>query len=366
MGKYKVYVYAICKNEQKFVERWMQSMSEADKVFVLDTGSDDGTPERLRELGAQVKVERIVPWRFDVARNHSLEMVPEDADLCVCTDLDEAFEPGWRAAAEAAWTPDTQQLHYRYTWNYQPDGSEGHVFWIDKIHARHGFSWVNPVHEVLRWLGEGYPQSRFAEGVHLEHHADPTKSRAQYLPLLELAIQEDPQNDRNMHYLGREYMFKGDWDRCIATLQRHLSMPNARWEDERCASMRFIARSYAAKGDSREAHRWYHRAIAEAPSQREPYVDFALLLSKEKQWEAVAWMARQALAITERPTSYICEGDAWGYQPHDLLALACYYLGMREEALQEGEKAAQLAPWIQRLQNNLVFYREAIQPAKEE
>ena len=32
MGKYKVYVYAICKNEAQFAQRWMESMGEADGV----------------------------------------------------------------------------------------------------------------------------------------------------------------------------------------------------------------------------------------------------------------------------------------------------------------------------------------------
>ena len=57
MGKYKVCVYAICKNEAQFADRWMDSMSEADQVVVLDTGSDDGTAERLRERGPPL------PWR---------------------------------------------------------------------------------------------------------------------------------------------------------------------------------------------------------------------------------------------------------------------------------------------------------------
>ena len=38
----KVCVYAICKNESQFVERWMASMGEADAVVVLDTGSTGG------------------------------------------------------------------------------------------------------------------------------------------------------------------------------------------------------------------------------------------------------------------------------------------------------------------------------------
>ena len=50
----KVYVYAICKNEEKFVDRWVDSMAEADGIYVLDTGSTDDTAEKLRQRGVQV------------------------------------------------------------------------------------------------------------------------------------------------------------------------------------------------------------------------------------------------------------------------------------------------------------------------
>ena len=155
MGKYKVCVYAICKNESQFANRWMESMSEADLVVVLDTGSTDDTVKRLREAGAQVTVEEIVPWRFDTARNCSLELVPEDADICVCTDLDEVFRPGWREQLERGWKDGMGQVSYRYTWSFEPDGSEGYVFWSEKIHARRGYRWTHPVHEVLEWVGNG-------------------------------------------------------------------------------------------------------------------------------------------------------------------------------------------------------------------
>ena len=41
----------------------MASMAEADGVYVLDTGSTDGTAERLRALGAGVGEVRGEPWR---------------------------------------------------------------------------------------------------------------------------------------------------------------------------------------------------------------------------------------------------------------------------------------------------------------
>lgn len=353
----KIVVYAICKNEAKFAQRWMDSMSEADQVVVLDTGSTDDTAALLRAKGAQVTTEVISPWRFDTARNRALALVPEDADLCVCTDLDEMFQPGWRKAIEAAWSPGIRQLRYRFTWNFNPDGSEGYVFWIDKIHTRQGFRWVNPVHEVLQWTGEGGCPARFAEGVQLDHHADHGKSRGQYLPLLELAVEENPHNDRNMHYLGREYFYYQDWDDCIRVLERHLAMPEAVWADERSASMRYLARSYAAKGNDAMARKWFLRGAAEAPHLREPLVDFAVYLVGQKEWEGVIWLAQQSLKLQQRPRSYICEASTWGYLPYDLLALGCYHAGQYDRALAAGQQAAELAPWEERVARNLEFYK---------
>ena len=118
-------------------------------------------------------------------------------------------------------------------------------------------------------MGEGVPGPTVTvEGMQLDHHPDPTKSRGQYLPLLELSVEEEPEDDRNTHYLGREYMYRGRWDDCIRTLEHHLSMPTATWKDERAASMRYIALSWLRKGDRARARDWYLRAIAEAPHLR--------------------------------------------------------------------------------------------------
>ena len=356
-----IVVYAICKNEEQFVDRWMDSMSEADQVLVLDTGSTDTTVEKLRARGAQVTEEIISPWRFDVARNRSLELVPQDADICVCTDLDEVFHPGWRALLEAAWFKGAGQATYRYTWSFNADGSEGVVFWYEKIHTRQGYQWVHPVHEVLAWTGPGTPgPTVVVEGIQLDHHPDPSKSRGQYLPLLELSVREDPEDDRNAHYLGREYLFYGRWDDCIRTLQHHLDMPRAVWKDERAASMRYIAKSYAMKGQPQQARDWYFRAIAEAPHLREPYMDLAYLLYQEEEWEGVLYFTGCALAITERPRTYICEAAPWGSLPHDLRTIAFYRTGRVSRALAEARKALALEPGNQRLQGNVILLEQAL------
>ena len=348
----KVVVYAICKNESKFVDRWVDSMREADEIVVLDTGSTDHTQEQLEKHGVKVYSEIISPWRFDVARNRSLALVPEDADICVCTDLDEMFQPGWRKALEDAWQPETQQARYRYTWNFREDGREGVVFWIEKVHARHGFVWKHPVHEVLEYTGSLPYSSVTVSHMQLDHHADPSKSRGQYLPLLELSVQEAPEDDRNMHYLGREYMFYGRWDDCINTLQKHLKMPSAKWPDERAASMRYIAKAFCAKGEREQARRWLYRAIAEAPHLREAYVEMSQLCNDLQEWEGTVYFAQTALKIQERPQTYICTEEAWGSLPYDLLTLGYYYSGRYLEALAAVNKAVALDPENQRLISN--------------
>ncbi|MBW5446856.1 glycosyl transferase family 2 [Cohnella sp. CFH 77786] len=358
--KLKVAVYAISKNEEQFVDRWMDSMKEADLVVVTDTGSMDGTAAKLESRGAVVHRIHLNPWRFDVARNISLQFVPRDIDVCVCTDLDEVLEPGWRKKLEAAWTPDMTRLKYMYTWNFLPDGNRGVTFWYEKIHRRNGFRWTHPVHEILAYYGDDPDVYGWEAGIQLNHYPDPAKSRGQYLPLLELAVKEDPEDDRNMHYLGREYMYYGMWDKCIETLKKHLALPRSRWKDERCASMRYIARACKAKNDISEAKCWLYKAIAEAPNLREPYAEMAQLAYEARDWPAVYHMVEEALRIIERPLSYISESFAWDFSLYDLGALSCYELGMYEKAYRFAEQAVKMAPNDQRLRSNLEIISEKI------
>ena len=129
-------------------------------------------------------------------------------------------------------------------------------------------------------------------------------------------------------------------------------MPTAVWRDERAASMRYIARSCWEKGDTGQARDWYLRAITEAPHLREPYMDLARMLYALEEWEGVLYFTACALAVTVRPRSYICEAEAWGSLPHDLRAMAYYYLGNYPQALEEAGKAAALEPENQRLREN--------------
>ncbi len=359
MKKYKISVYAISKNEEKFVDRWYESMKEADEIYVLDTGSTDKTVKKLKEKGINVKSKKYDEFRFDVARNDSLNLVSEDTDICVCTDLDEVLEPGWREKIEKIWKENTTQLKYNYNWSLDENGTPLVNFYIEKIHKRKGYKWYHPVHEIL------VPQNILkniitTDSITLNHYPDKEKSRGSYLPLLELSVKEDPQDDRNMHYLGREYMYYGKWNDCIDTLIKHLNLKNATWKDERSASMRFIARSYKNLKRYDEAKLWLDKAIKETPYLRDPYVERAILDYELEDYISVIYYCNKALEIKHHEKTYINEVFSWDSTIYDLLSISYYNYGKLEQALFYINEALKLNPKNIRLNNNKKFFLECM------
>ena len=359
MNKYKICVYAICKNEEKFVERWVNSVKEADEIYVLDTGSMDNTVEELKKRGVIVSQKEINPWRFDVARNLSLDMVPNDADICVCIDLDEVLEVGWRKKLEKIWNNDINRLRYNYNWSLDDKNNPIVNFYIEKIHNRNNYIWTHPVHEILKYTGDGTEKFITTDDITVNHYPDNNKSRSNYLPLLELSVKESPNNDRNMHYLGREYMYYGRWNECIDTLINHLNLPSATWKDERSASMRFIARSYINLKRYDEARMWLDKAIREAPYLRDPYVERALLEYQLSNYKEVEKYAKEALKIRKHEKTYINEPFSWNHTIYDLLSISLFYQGKLEESLFYSEKALKMSPNDDRLIKNNKIIKEA-------
>ena len=346
----KICVYAICKNEEKFIERWYESVKEADGIYVLDTGSTDNSVNLLKSLGVVVRQEIISPWRFDIARNKSLEMIPDDFDICICLDLDEVLNKGWSKTIKSLWKDGLTRLRYVYNWSLDKNNQPIISFYGEKIHKRKGFTWVNPVHEILKYNGE--EKYLYTDKVIVNHYPDSKKSRSSYLPLLELAVKEDPCNDRNMHYLGREYMYYGKYEEAISTLERHLSLESATWKDERCASMRFIARCYMKLNRPKEAIMWSNLAIKESPYLRDPYMEKALITYELKKFKETEKLCRKALKIKKHPKTYINEVFTTDLNIYDILSVVCFYNGKYRSSLRYVKMALELYKDNERLLSN--------------
>ena len=350
MNNYKICVYAICKNEEKFVERWYNSMKEADYIVVLDTGSTDNTIALLAAKPKVIIKQKIIePWRFDVARNESIKLIPEDTDICICTDLDEILQEGWAAKLREKWYDGATRGKYTYIWSFDELGRPGVTFTYEKIHTRNDYEWFHAVHEVLRKITPGEEKFVIIPDMILEHHPDPQKSRGDYLRLLKIDVDEKPKDDRARHYYARELMFNGQYEEAIKQFLIHLNLPNSTWQPERCASMRYIAK---CSSETKDKEKWLYRAIAEAPFLREPYIDMAFLQYNLHNWYGVIYFCQKALCIKDNPKIYTNDPKAWNETPYDLLSIAYWGIGDFKNALYNIDKAIELNPHDERIANN--------------
>ena len=281
-------------------------------------------------------------------------MIPEEFDICVSLDLDEVMRPGWKENILKVWNDNTTRLHYTYNWLIENNVAKI-SFYSDKIHKRKGAFWVNPVHEIVKFHE---PETIVTtDDVIIDHYPDKNKSRKSYLPLLELSIKEDPQNDRNMHYLGREYMYYGKWNDAIDTLIKHLKLKSATWSDERCASMRFIARCYKNLQRYDEALMWLEKAIKEAPYLRDPYAEIALLYYSLEDYKMVIYYANKALEINYNPKTYINEIFSYDETLNDILSISYYYENDLNNAIKNANIALEINPNNERIKENLTIFK---------
>ena len=360
MKKVKTCVYAIALNEEKHVEPFMEASKDADLILICDTGSTDGTVEKLRKLGAVVYSIVQKPWRFDIPRNTALSLIPPDIDMCLSIDLDEYLQPGWMEALDANWQHHNGKIDrvgYDYIWNWTPEGHPGIRFFADKIHHRHNYEWRHPCHETLYKVGKESEIKVTIPEIILHHRADSTKSRGQYLHLLELAVKEAPNNDRMRHYYARELMFKGQYEQAITEFKAHLSLPTAGWKEERASSYRYMSRCYRFLENFEESKNMAILGTIEWPHSREPWMELMRTAYFMQDWSTCFWAATKTLNITERLQSYMSESSSWGSEPYDFAAISAFHLGMKDKAVYYGELAVQLDPVDERLKNNLIWYK---------
>ena len=347
--KLKIAVYAISKNEEQFVQRFCDSAKDADLILIADTGSTDATVKLALDCGAKVYDICIKPWRFDKARDTALALIPGDYDVCISLDLDEVMEPGWREEIERVWTEQTTRLRYKFDWGC------GISFFYEKIHHRQGYHWHHPVHEYPRPDGRTNEIYAHTDMLLVRHLPDNTKSRGQYMPLLELAIQEDPRCPRNAFYHARELTFYYRWDDAIVYLNKYLEMPEANWINERAYAMRLLGKSYSEKGNTTEALKWFRLAVAEAPGTREPWVELSAQCYRLNMWAESYSAAKSALQITDKQAVYTMDPSVWTEKPWDYASIAAWNLGLKDEAVQLCHNALQLAPQDARIERNLHY-----------
>ena len=354
-------IYAIAHNEAKFVPRWLESMKEADKIYVYENNnSTDGTYELFceyaekEEYKGKLVVSRgeVKPFRFDTARNQGMEQIPvwggpDSVYALWSTDIDELLTPGWANAFRKKIFECKgcfQHILYKYAWNHDEFGNPGRVFWYDKtIINDGGWEWSGAVHE---WqsrkkgapqLGGGNVYIDDGSTIWLHHYPDNTKSRGSYLGLLELRAKETPEDLNCLAYLHREQKFHGMYEEALKTatyLYIKAKKLNQGHNDLMSNTALSLADYYNKVGLGEEAEFFCEQAIKYEPRLKDAYMQYAQTLayhgkpleairqieiSKEKairlnDWRELDYMWSEWKEAQIRADSYAWLGDyqlAW-------------------------------------------------------
>ena len=359
----KICVYAICKNESKFVNKWLDSMQEADYIVVLDTGSTDGTFKMLKEDSRVTKVEKkiIKPWRFDVARNESMKLIPDDADVLVCTDFDEVFEPGWAQVIRDTWEVGrTTRMFYTYAWSHNEVGEPTDVFRYDKIHNR-DYHWIFPVHEVAYPIDEEKDEVIIdvGERIYLHHYPDKSKPRSYYFDLLKLSCEENPDDSHVRMLLAREYLANDDLDSAEKEFLNVLDMPDINTSVKKevlLYTLLHLAIIYQQKDEHEEAL-WYCEEFLKLNyTYREPYLLMAETYNKIGLYTLAEGCINAAKTYAYQHFSWIEKANTYTNWLPDVESITLFNLRRVKEAVELCKEALKHDPNNERLIKNQYIY----------
>lgn len=347
----KICVYAICKNEIQWIDRWIENMSEADAIVVLDTGSTDGSFEKLQKDPRITKVEQLIvnPWRFDDARNASMKLIPKDTDICVCTDFDEIFEEGWAQILRENWRPEDTRCHYAYAWSHNDLGEPQDVFKYDKIHTL-DYHWVFPVHEVLKPNNADHVENVFDAGeyIYLHHLQDSSKDRSNYFDLLKLSVKENPDNVHCRMLLAREYLIKEEFNEALKEYLACLDYEGIKTPQHKLVLLETYSRLgelyYWCSNEKEKGIYYFIKFMREDPTYREPYFCLADIYIHEGLYQLAIATIEAGIKNSVRHYSWVERSDFWIAKGEELLLHAYFQLKDYPNAAKYGKIAYQHNP----------------------
>jgi len=340
----KIVIYTIAKNESSQVDAFLHSCRDADLVLVGDTGSEDDTVTKLSAGGATVINLGVNPWRFDVARNTVLSLLPADADLCIALDLDERLKEGWRDVVEPVWDPaEHTRLSFRYIHSLDADEQPRLIGTKSFAHSRNGYVWKHRVHEELYWQHNPAKEKKLhLSDLVISHHQTTAASRGSYLDLLIDECASETSTPRHVFWLCREFYTRKQWKQVIETSKCFLSHKGT-WSVERSYCFCMQAKAFLELGQRDKVLPLYLSACEATLTAREPWFELAKLYSAEQKWSQAYGMLQTCIEITHRGDHYLTEVAAWGHWPHYMAAVCAAKMQLTAAAIQHCKTALQYA-----------------------
>ena len=351
----KIAVYAIACNEENLVRQWFENTKDADLHLIADNISTDNTYQIARSLGIKVHVVEVKPFRFDVARNAALALVPEDFDLCIQLDLHESLSPNWRQTIEDAWRSGNSWPSYMKVLSRDFQGrilKYEHGF---SVHPRKDFIWTYPVHEfVMPSMGQQFTRQQINLEINSPAHHNQRDINTE--DLISQYLSKSPRDWRMNYYNVYYGWLNSRWDSVIARGRFALSLTEGT-SIERAAINLWVSESYLKLGQNQRAMEFANNATKLAPETYETWHWQAHVSHMKKDWQECFSSAIKIETLVKQ-NNQLTKPEVWHWWGYDLVALSAHYLGKHDLAVFYGKKALLARPEDKRLNENLKYYEK--------
>jgi glycosyltransferase involved in cell wall biosynthesis len=321
-------IYGIYKNEQKFIERFLESVQKADEVVLCDTGATDNTNNIIKKfieshqnINLKTVPIGISPWRFDDARNTALSLVSPCVEICISLDIDEYLMGNWKEHLVSQWEDGITRYYHKFK-TFWTDGSVSEN-WHERIHSRNGYTWKLPVHEILEY--NGLENIKRLPNFWIYQNPEEKDSRNSYLSLLEQSVKERKDIWKSWSFLAGEYLNVARYDDALKAIDTALEISNS--------DKSFLHKQkhfvYKAQRNIDLALLSLNTSIFYMPERREVYLEKARYLSELGRNIEAYFTVIEAEKRTDRIIDYHYSFSAWDRAFYDL-KIKIYRLAKKE------------------------------------
>jgi glycosyltransferase involved in cell wall biosynthesis len=344
----------IVRDEESRLGRVLeQAATFCNELVVVDTGSQDHTPEVARTAGARV-IDFVWIDDFSVARNVSLDACRGDWVLWL--DADDVVTPNVQAAIRQAKREILTDNFDAITTPYRffPAQTDECTFSYHRerfIRRVPELRWEGAVHEVLMIPGN---RVIHCEDFYIEHHPDPTEQASKSdrnLRIIESAVQAGDRSSRTLYYYANELRDSGRDADALQAYAAYLRDPGVEWEQY--TALLSSSECSERLGRSEKSLQHLYTAVRLDPSRAEAFLRLGWRYFERKEW-AKALPFYSAATSAKAPILGFVSPPDYTWRPWDYISVCLANLDRHEDSIAATIRSLNAGnPDRERLQSNL-------------
>lgn len=292
MKKPTIAAVLIVKNESEVLDRCLASVKGVDEIIVCDTGSEDNTIEIAKKYTDKVFTDFVWCDNFAKARNHARNKTTCDWILSI--DADEFLWDFSEVERAVALAEEKQALAVDITLVAEDNGQEHFFPRLFKNYPQ--VWWEGAIHNHLSVIGERLGNVRITFGYSPAHHKDPDRA----FRILSREVETRPDAIRETFYLGREYWYRQDYEKCLIEMGKYVQ--RSRYLAEKADAFLIMARCYWQLKMGDDARDACAQALIINPNFREACLFMGDLVwpKHSAQWKRMAETADNSDVLFKR------------------------------------------------------------------